>query len=565
MKIGIATFDFWGLVRNGGIGTSSYLLARLLVKHGHEVHVYFTHAHRPEQMQLFRFFQHHFQNEGIFLHELRNTGLYIECDHYAPKASFLLYDQLKSVHHDVLLFPDMSGLGYYCQYAKKKKMAFPNTKIFILAHGSSDWHKNHNEDLQFTLSDKIYSELEKQSLLLAEKVICSTDYSANLARSALAGTMTQVEKCYFPLPEKRSPTVAPQPSDSVVVEFAFFGRLEPRKGILEFLQAAVLLKNLYAIQAVKFTVIGSVREIENKNSLSFLHDWQLQSGIKLNVLHTLDSESAIDYLASRHCVAIVASRAETYGYTFLECMVNNIPVIASDIPPLLEMAEILKLKTATFFKAGDATSLAEKMQILVAEQMTEPKKTSATSLEMAEQDQIHKTRQLIAKSWDAVLHSETTGADTDNVQLSSLFAAPFFVMKSSVQKNVRSPENETASDVISADFFSPAEPINYSELSKQQAELKKYFTNDFLVHHSGFIELLVANETKEQQFENDEVLLRLNIYAFKPAIINYQEEAFSLKAGFNNVELKITKKSEIKYSPDCKLAIELQSSNEPAT
>lgn len=157
---------------------------------------------------------------------------------------------------------------------------------------------------------------------------------------------------------------------------AYVGRLAPEKGIhvaLEGLQQVVA----QSVGRVRIAIAGDGPDEARCRAMAPCGTWFAGS---------LHGEALSQFYASAD-LFVFPSTTETFGNVVLEAMASGLPVVAPDVGATLELANA---QTAQLFRAGDATSLAQSLLSLIA---NEPSRVAlrAAGLGVAS-----------ARSWDAV-------------------------------------------------------------------------------------------------------------------------------------------------------------------
>jgi phosphatidylinositol alpha-mannosyltransferase len=136
----------------------------------------------------------------------------------------------------------------------------------------------------------------------------------------------------------------------------FVGRFEPRKGLKYLLQAFPMI--LKEFPTAKLIVVG-------RGFLERYYRQYIEKHIKENVIFVghVSPEDLPRYYASCDIYCSPATGAESFGIVLLEAMATAKPIVASDIPGYRTVLE--DGKEGLFFKARNATSLAEKINQLL--------------------------------------------------------------------------------------------------------------------------------------------------------------------------------------------------------
>jgi phosphatidylinositol alpha 1,6-mannosyltransferase len=162
--------------------------------------------------------------------------------------------------------------------------------------------------------------------------------------------------------------------DEIVV--AYVGRLAPEKGVHVALSA---MRELAVRQGarVRFAIAGDGPDEARCRALAPEGTW---------FAGALHGEALSAFYASADLL-VFPSTTETFGNVVLEAMASGVPVIAPDVGATLELADAA---SARLFRGGDAESLREAIEALVADP-TERARCRAAGLSVA-----------ASRSWNAV-------------------------------------------------------------------------------------------------------------------------------------------------------------------
>jgi GT2 family glycosyltransferase len=117
-------------------------------------------------------------------------------------------------------------------------------------------------------------------------------------------------------------------------EIVFFGRIEPRKGLLIFCDAIDRIAGELGPD-IKLTFLGKTLDGEYGKGLlaARFRKWQ----IRWQVIDDLNTFEARQYLAGEGRLAVIPSLADNSPYTVLECLTWKVPFIASRVGGVMEL------------------------------------------------------------------------------------------------------------------------------------------------------------------------------------------------------------------------------------
>jgi O-antigen biosynthesis protein len=339
-RVCIATWEIEGPSRNAGIGTAYTSLADSLKRAGHDVTVLFLLGCHPTDGNIIDWVEHYRAKKGIELIPLPMAHHPRIHAAWASSVSYHTYVWLKEHQDDfdIIHFPECQGLGFYSLLAKRQGLAFANTRFVVGTHGPTFWVKEGSQDYIRNLGELEIDFMERASVANADVVVSPSQY--------LLGWMQQngwelPERTYvlpYVLPQAaKNGSVQPSPQKTPVREIVFFGRLEIRKGLKLFCDA---LDELFADPnhpEFEVTFLGKETQIYGRSSVGFICDRSKKWPIKWRILSNLYQGSAIDYLRGPGRLALVASLADNYPNTVLECVGAGVPLLASDVGGIPEI------------------------------------------------------------------------------------------------------------------------------------------------------------------------------------------------------------------------------------
>ncbi len=330
LDICIATCDITGPIRNGGIGTAYYSLARLLAGAGHRVTVLYALGRYCEQESI-----EHWQ--GVY------RGLGIELvpvpaaedvrGHPAMRVSVAVYRWLRDRRFDIVHFHEWRGVGFYSVLARAQGLALGDATICVGAHSPVLWHTEGMNELA-TPEDLEVDYMERQSVEHADVLWSPSEHMlAWLAREGWRTPKRVLLRQYAVLDGHGRVAAGPP---SRVDELVFFGRLETRKGLDLFCDALDrLTRSGAAVPAVTF--LGKPASVGGVPSETYLRARGERWPFPWTVRTGLDRHGAIAYLRTPGRVAVLPSRIDNLPYTVLECLSAGVPFLAARTGGIPEM------------------------------------------------------------------------------------------------------------------------------------------------------------------------------------------------------------------------------------
>ncbi len=327
-RVCIVTDDLVGPIRNGGIGTANTALAETLARAGHHVTVLFAAGSYSERHSIDHWIAD-YGTRGIELVPLPTLSQpYVGGDHLSRSYEIFLW--LKRGSFDVIHFHEWHGRGYYSCLAKRLGLAFSQTRLCVTTHSPLLWHKLQNHESIDSLWEIEMDFMERQSVELCDVLISPSQYMLRwlLAEGWRLPTHAFVQQNL--LPPLPFGLATPNPTVEPVRELVFFGRLEPRKGLLLVCDALDKLPTERQ-RGLLVTFLGKDSTVHGMPSSEYVHrrskGWQCRQ----QCLTDRSYAEALSYLRQPGRVALMASLADNSPYTVLECLHSGIPFLASHI------------------------------------------------------------------------------------------------------------------------------------------------------------------------------------------------------------------------------------------
>jgi GT2 family glycosyltransferase/glycosyltransferase involved in cell wall biosynthesis len=337
LKVCIASVDFVGPVKNGGVGTAFTSLGEALAAAGHEVTLLYIGGQWCENETIDHWVAW-YACKGI-----RFVPMPAMCPHpiewsWAGIQSYHAYLWCKQQQFDIIHFSEWMGSGYFSLRAKQQGLAFSRTVLCLHTHGPSLWHTLSNAEWVDTPESLVRDYMERTSVRLADVVVSPSQYLLRwmLEQGWTLPARTHVEQYVRPATARRP---LPVRGDAVTHpdEVVFFGRLEHRKGLVLFCDALDQLAGDPALAHLTVTFLGKAVDVHGKPAAEYLTERARRWPWTWSILSDRDQAGAMDYLQGGARLVVIPSLVDNLPNTVLECLGANLPFIASNAGGIPEM------------------------------------------------------------------------------------------------------------------------------------------------------------------------------------------------------------------------------------
>ncbi|MCA8941281.1 MAG: glycosyltransferase [Planctomycetes bacterium] len=321
MRIGFVSREVAG-VRGGGIGTYVAEAGRALSDGGHEVWL-FTEAPCPERMTGFaRVVTIAGDGTGEFLFGEPHYA-YADRVHHAIRSSGVAFDYLE--------FADYQAEGLIAVREHEWFDAFGDAVVAVTLH--SPTHECYDANEQLHRADQVVLEtIAFEDAMLREATWWNAPSEALRDRvcARLGRDPRSVEIIRYPM---QLPEPAPLPAVKSLeeLEFVYFGRIEPRKGVGELIEAFGRMPEL------KLRLIGGDTDLSpyGKSYRAWL---ERRAPANVTFAGAMSREDALDALG-RAPVCILPSRFENWPNACIEAMGLGRVVLGGRDGGMAEMIE----------------------------------------------------------------------------------------------------------------------------------------------------------------------------------------------------------------------------------
>jgi glycosyltransferase involved in cell wall biosynthesis len=342
LRVCIATEEIVGPVRNGGIASTYYHLARMLVEDGHKVTVLYLKGHRVENETVEHWIEW-YRNLGIDFVPLpfdsvtqHGISPFWQCRYYA------FYRWLDAQEpFDIVHTSEWRGGAFYVLGAKRMGLSFENTLFLVKSSSPHIWNRHYQ-----------MRTIENDNMLACSYAEQKTIEWADIVIGGSAHLLSFMEYMGYRLPESRlfvQPNVfdlqdldveegRPKYKYGEQVqsrELVFFGRLEARKGLEIFCDALDQIVDAGGDLPEKVFFLGKQGQNMPSNpampNINYIHQKAKFWPFEIEIITDRDQREAIGFLCSRPRIAVMPSLIENSTMTIYEALAHRIPFLATAV------------------------------------------------------------------------------------------------------------------------------------------------------------------------------------------------------------------------------------------
>lgn len=375
LRVCIVTEEIIGPVRNGGIASTYYHLAKGLAANGHEVHVLFLKG-PVVQDETPEHWVEHFAGFGVTLHYLQFP------ERLCWGASTNWQERYAGAYHwlrdrepfDVVHTSEWRGGMIYALMAKRLGLAFPETLFLVKTSSPHIWNRHYQMQPIERHELVLAAYAEQKCVELADMVIGGSAHLITFMdeigyRVPEANVFVQpniVDFSNVPVTDQRPPR---NPGDIVrTKELVFFGRLEGRKGVELFCNALDILgERGVAPEAVTFMgkwgmALAAQGDVKVEDYLrAKIAAWPFP----VEIVTDRNQPEALSYMCSRDMIAVMPSLIENSTMAVYETLEKRIPFIATAVGGTPELIDPQDHDACLV--APKAQALADRLEAALAE------------------------------------------------------------------------------------------------------------------------------------------------------------------------------------------------------
>lgn len=432
LRVVIVTEEILGPVRNGGIASTYYHLARGLAVQGHEVHVLFLKG-PVVQDETPEHWVDHYAKFGVRLHylDLPTTTVWGAASTWQRRyagAYTWLRDQEP---FDVVHTSEWRGGLVYALMAKRLGLAFQDTLFLVKTSSPYIWNR-HYQMQPITHADLLAASYAEQKCVeLADVVIGGSAHLISFMdhigyRMPDVNVHVQPNIMDFsnvPVVDAR-PGPPRRPGDVVKSrDFVFFGRLEARKGIETFCSAVDLLHERGEVpDSVTFLGkwSGALPAQGGQAPEEFVAEKAQTWDCRVQTVTDRHQADALSFLCERDVIAVMPSLIENSSMAVYEALEQRIPFIASAVGGSPEL--IAEQDQASCLVEPTAEALADRMEraLLEGQVIAHPRFSNEENLQTWYGFHAHVGALIAEHGRSGAVERLTQGVDRRGAQIESL-------------------------------------------------------------------------------------------------------------------------------------------------
>jgi glycosyltransferase involved in cell wall biosynthesis len=330
-RVTVIAHELRGFLPVGGMGTATTFLALALARMGHSVEIllgmHLLGAIEPTWEAIYR-------EAGVRIRPAPEDDEPVEPWHFLHPHNVQL--GLRADLPDVVIAHDFAAPAYSALRLRQAGIAFEDSLFVVFCHGTRRYVVDLSPtiplgDLQTVLAVGV---LEQTCVELADVVVSPSAYLIDWMRGRgwVLPERTRVIP-YFTASEAtgESAPLARRPTPDPIRRFAFFGRVDEKKGIKAFAAALNSLEP-ERLANIEVEFVGKTTRTwtrERTESLLSQRTRDALAGLRFEA--ELDQQQALARLRRPGTLAIMPSLQENSPNTIYECLEQGIPFIASNV------------------------------------------------------------------------------------------------------------------------------------------------------------------------------------------------------------------------------------------
>jgi glycosyltransferase involved in cell wall biosynthesis len=220
---------------------------------------------------------------------------------------------------DWVHFPDYHGLGFHFLSAVTQGLVEPRPRTVVQLHGPTRWACEVSDAMFSDETQLIADWMERRSIEWADYLVSPSAYLASWVEARYPDRRANGVRVIRNAFRLNGGTGTVAGDGTTLSELIFFGRHEPRKGLVDFCDAMDRVQDLVAARGGSVTFLGSFGEVHDEFSGLYLLDRASRWEAPIRVLPGLSRSEAMSYLRQAcDALVVVASPRENSPYALVE-------------------------------------------------------------------------------------------------------------------------------------------------------------------------------------------------------------------------------------------------------
>jgi glycogen(starch) synthase len=352
MKIWLLTSET-GNIRGGGIGRYIEHTARVLARSGHEVTVLCgaeaAAVKRPEERLTVRLFRERWRTSAkreAKQFRSQHPAFPYNTVHYWMAYAWQMAREVEALvaeegPPDCIEAQEYNAIATYVMEDRLQRSGYlAETTILLTLHSPDFLLQSVNGQDSYAFPAYWRGWMERQAIIRADALLCPSTWMAARVREEM-GVQLPIEIIPCPMDPDYSPEMHPLPRGAQRTrELLYVGRLEPRKGVLRFLQTCDQMWRKGRPFVV--TLVGADQTLAGSEETVWQHLRRVYpEHVRSRRLrwHGACAHEDLAAIRSRADAQIVPSLWENFPYSAMEALQSACPLIASDAGGQAEMVE----------------------------------------------------------------------------------------------------------------------------------------------------------------------------------------------------------------------------------
>jgi GT2 family glycosyltransferase/glycosyltransferase involved in cell wall biosynthesis len=337
-RVAIVSYDVQTIFGEaGGVGAFTTRLANLLRQAGESVSIVMTRIDW-EPMRVDAEWRARFQTMGIDLIELQSPPPLTTRWPEVPTMRVAEIAAAALKGFDVVYFQDWGNAAFHL-VRERRYLCDQGPVCVTVLHGPSEWELSSNHKYPHLPSDLHLAYQERYAAQHSDLVVSPSRYMVGQLKDIGWVFPGEIEVLGLPMPEPPRVAEVQHLSLAPIRRIVYFGRVEERKGIRNFVKA---LEHLAPSLGSRPEVVLLGRaEANDDKLLEFAMKGIRKAGFAVSHKASLDSEAAQEFLrgVSAETICVVPSPADNHPYSVVEAsLIPGLNLIVTDgggIPEIL--------------------------------------------------------------------------------------------------------------------------------------------------------------------------------------------------------------------------------------